>query len=122
MIALNECQFVVHTHCLQSLFIIIIIIVVVVVVVVCSEAIVRRIVESCGIREQSRQWTLPASLAPLVPLSFALISGALLGSQLQHGDDIDHERGRLLAAAPRDAALLIEPALLVVESADDNVR
>jgi len=80
----------------------------------------RRIVERCGVRDNEKnRWVLPDALAPLLPLSFALINGALLGTQLQHGDDIDHERGRLLAAAPRDAALLIEPVLFFVEPSGD---
>lgn len=75
----------------------------------------RRVVSRCG-RREANSYLVPATLQRLLPLTYSLLNGGLLGALRLHDDDCDHVRGRLLAAAPRDALLLIEPALFVVES------
>lgn len=79
-----------------------------------TEEWLRRVVTRCGKRSVN-SLVLPASLARLVPLSFALLNGSLLGALRLNDDDCDYVRGRLLSAAPRDALLLIDPALFVVD-------
>lgn len=75
----------------------------------------RRVVSRCG-RREANAYAVPATLQRLLPLTYSLLNGGLLGALRLHDDDCDHVRGRLLAAAPRDALLLVEPALFVVES------
>jgi hypothetical protein len=85
------------------------------------ESTLRRIVLRCGTR-QGAEYVVPPSLQPLMSVAFALCSGALLGALRQHIDDLDHERGRLLAASPSVAAPLIDPALYVVSDAGELRR